>query len=91
MIVYVNVIDLILNVIDLTKDNIIKPLSIKEILNELENWIDDWYRTLSISQDEDLEPHLEIQSNTRFNTNYFNVGLKAWQVNMDVPIRHLYI
>ena len=47
------------NVIELTKDNFTQPLSVKEILDELEISKDDYYRSLSISKDEDLEQHLK--------------------------------
>ena len=47
------------NVIELTKDNFTQPLSVKEILDELEISNDDYYRSLSISKDEDLEQHLK--------------------------------
>ena len=72
------------NVIDLTKDNFTQPLSIKEILDELEISSDDCYRALSISKDEDLELHLKRQPNSCFVNNYFDVGLKAWQTNMGI-------
>ena len=70
--------------IDLTKDNFTQPLSIKEILDELEISSDDCYRALSISKDEDLELHLKRQPNSCFINNYFDVSLKAWQANMDI-------
>ena len=47
------------NVIDSTKDNFTKPLSVKKILHELEVSRDDYYRALSISKDEDLELNLK--------------------------------
>ena len=49
------------NVIDPTKDNFIQPLSVKKILDELEISMDDYYRVLSPSKDEDLELHLKIR------------------------------
>ena len=47
------------NVIDLTKGNFTQPLTIREILDELQISMDDYYRALSISKDEDLELHLK--------------------------------
>ena len=41
------------NVVDPTKDNFTQPLSIQEILNDLEIFDDDYYKALSISKDED--------------------------------------
>ena len=53
------------------------PLSVKEILDELEISNDDYYRSLSISKDEDLEQHLKKKLNFCFVINYFDVALKA--------------
>ena len=72
------------NLMDPTKDNFTQPLSIKEILDKLEISSDDYYRTLSILKDDDLELHLKRQPNSCFVSNYFDVGLKAWQANMDI-------
>ena len=47
------------HVIDLTKDNFTQPLSVKEILDELEFSKEDYYRALLILKDEDLELHLK--------------------------------
>ena len=41
--------------IDPTKDNFTQPLSVKEISDESEISKEDYYKTLSISKDEDLE------------------------------------
>ena len=46
--------------------------------------MDDYYRASSISKDEDLELHLKRQPNSCIDNNYFDVGLKAWQKNMDI-------
>ena len=72
-----------MNVIDPTKKNFTQPLSGKEILDELAISKDDLYRVLPISKNEDLELHLKRESNSCFVNNYFDVGLKAWQANMD--------
>ena len=45
---------------------------------------EDYYRTFSVSKNEDLELHLKRESNFCFVNNYFDVGLKAWQANMDI-------
>ena len=52
------------NVIDPYKNNFTQPLNIKEILDELEISKDDYYRTLSIQQDEDLQ--LDLKSHPNF-------------------------
>ena len=63
--------------IDPTKENFTQPLSVKEILDELEISKDDYYRDLSISKDEYLELHLKREPNSCFVNNYFDVDLKA--------------
>ena len=70
--------------IDPTKNNFTQPLSVKEILDELEISKEDYYRAFSISKDEDLELHLKTEPNSCYFNNYFDVGLKAWQENMDI-------
>ena len=78
--------------IDPTKDNYTQPLSISEILDELEISKDDYHRALSISKDEDLELHLKRQPDSCFVNNYFDVDLKAWQANMDMqPVFNVYM
>ena len=72
------------NVVDPTKDDFTQPLSIQQILDELEISNDDYYKALSISNDEDLELHLKWQPNSCFVNSYFDVGLKAWQTNMNI-------
>ena len=72
------------NVVDPTKYNFTQSLNIQEILNELKIPEDDYYKTLSILKDEDLELHLKRQPNSCFVNNYFDVGLKAWHANMDI-------
>ena len=47
------------NVIDPTKDNFTQPLSIQEILDELEISKDDYYKALSVSKNDDSELHLK--------------------------------
>ena len=66
------------NAIDTTKDNFTQPLSIQEILDELEISKDDYYKALSVSKNEDSELHLKRLSNSCFVNYYFDVGLKSW-------------
>ena len=64
-------------------DNFTLPLSVKEILDELEISKHGYYRALPISKDKNLELHLKREPNSCFANNYFDVGLKAWRANMD--------
>ena len=72
------------NVIGPTKDNFTQPLSVKEILDELEISKDDYHRAFSISKDDDLELHLKREPNSFFVNNYFDVALKAWRANREI-------
>ena len=72
------------NVIVPTKVKFTQPMSVQEILDELEISKEDSYRALSISKDEDLELYLKRQPNSCFFNNYFDIGLKACQGNMDI-------
>ena len=45
--------------------------------------MDDCYRALSISKDEDLKMPLKKQPNFCFVNNCFDAGLTYWQPNMD--------
>ena len=72
--------------IDPIKDNITQSLGIKKILGELEVPKNDYCISLSISKNEDLELPLKRESNLYFANNYFDVGLKALQANMDIQL-----
>ena len=50
------------NVIGPTKDNFSQPLSVKQILDEVEISADGCYRALPISKNEDLKLHLKRHS-----------------------------
>ena len=67
-----------------TKDNFTQPLSIQEILDEFEIPKDDSSKTLSVSKGYHLELYLKGQRNSCFANDYFDVGLKAWQANMNI-------
>ena len=54
------------NVIDPTKDNFTQPLSIEEILDELEISKDDYYKAFSVSKEDNLEVHMKRQPDSCF-------------------------
>ena len=68
---------------DPTKNNLIQPMSIKGIIEDLEISKDDFYRVLPTSKDKDLKLHLKKQLDSSFVNNYLDTGLKTWQENMD--------
>ena len=59
-------------------------ITISEILIELEISEKDYYGVLSISPDEDFQIHLRRPPNSCFVNNYFDIGLRAWDANMDI-------
>ena len=67
------------NVIHPTKDKFTQPLSVQEILDELEVSKVDYYRPFSISKDEYIELLLKRQPNSCYVNSYFLVGLKVWR------------
>ena len=58
------------NVMNWAKDNFTQPLSIKEFLRELKVSKDNYYRVLSISNDEDLELYFKREPNSLLFNNY---------------------
>ena len=64
--------------IDPSKDNFTRPLSVKEILEELEISKDNYYRALSIQK----RKILKRETNSYIVKNYYDVRLKAWQADM---------
>ena len=67
-----------------SKDDFTQPLSVKDIIDELEIYRDDYYRAWSMSKDEDLELRLKRKPNSCFVNNYFDLGLKVLQENMEI-------
>ena len=68
------------NVLDPSKENYQPPLTVKEILLKLSIFNEEYYRALSISEDNDYELYLIRPPNSCFVNNSYNDGLlKAWQ------------
>ena len=59
-----------------TKDNLIHPLSIKEILDELEISKDEFYRALPVLKDEGAKLHLKKKVVSALLIIILDVGLK---------------
>ena len=66
------------------KNNIDNCGTISDILKSLEIDVEDYYNALAISKDNDYELHLIRSPNSCFVNNYFEIGLLAWQANMDI-------
>ena len=76
-----NLIPAKINVIDPIKDNFTLPLSVKEILDELQISKDVYYKALSIAKGEALELHLKIEPNSYFVNSCPNVALSSIYVH----------
>ena len=72
------------NIIDPSKDDFDSPLSVKEILDQLNITEEQYYYALSISKDTDFQLHLKRPTNSCFVNNYFVEGLCAWEANIDI-------
>ena len=46
--------------------------------------VDEYYHYLAISKNDDFQIHLHRSLNSCFVSNYFKIGLSAWQANMDI-------
>ena len=68
---------------DPSKEDFVEPRSINEILTDLCICGVVYYSALEISEDNYLQIHLWRPPNSCF-VNYFQVGLKAWNANMDM-------
>lgn len=64
----------------------VQPLSIPEILAELQIADDCYYRALSISKDDGFKLYLKRNPDSCFLNNYFNDWLKAKQADMDIQL-----
>ena len=72
------------NFYDPLKEDFVEPKSISEILTDLGVSVDAYYSALEISDDTDFQIHLRRPPNSCFVNNYFQLGLKAWDANMDI-------
>ena len=68
----------------LSKEDIVKPKSINEILTDLSVPEETYNSALKISEDSDFQIYLRWAPNSCFVNNSFEVGLKAWYANMDM-------
>ena len=72
------------NIYDPEKDNFTSPLSIDEILTDLDISYTDYKQALSISSSNDFEIHYKRAPNSCYINNYFTEGLISWKANLDL-------
>ena len=58
--------------------------SVSEVLEEINITEEEYKSVLQISDDQDFQLHLKRPTDSCFVNNYFDVGLKAWEVNIDI-------
>ena len=76
------------NVMNWTKDKFTQPLSIKEFLRELEVSKDNYYRTLSISNYENLELYFKREPNSLLFNNYL---VFVWKLGRQIQTYKLFL
>lgn len=54
------------------------------MLTDLYVSVDTYYSALEISEDTDFQIHLRRPPSFYFISNYFQLGLKAWDANIDI-------
>ena len=72
------------NFFDHSRDDFVEVKSISEVLNELDIDELEYETALGISDDNDFQLHLRRPTNSCFVNNYFDIGLLAWEANMDI-------
>ena len=72
------------NFCDRSQDNFVEIKSISEVLNELGVDEFEYERALEISDDNGFQLHLKHPTNSCFIDNYFDIGLLAWEANLDI-------
>ena len=58
--------------------------SVSEVLEEINITEEEYKSVLQISDDQDFQLHFKRPTDSCFVNNYFDVGLKAWEANIDI-------
>lgn len=72
------------NFFDRSKESFVEVLSISAVLTKLGISDAEYEAALQISDDDDFQLHLKRPTNSCFVNNYFDIGLLAWEANMDI-------
>ena len=73
-----------INFCDPTRDDAIEVKSVSEVLEELSITEQEFENALKISDDNSYQFHLRRPTDSCFVNNYFDKGLLAWEVNIDI-------
>ena len=58
--------------------------SISEVLKELNISQEEYENALKLSDENGFQLHLQESTNSCFVNNYFDIGLLAWEANIDI-------
>ena len=72
------------NFFDPSRDNFTEVKSVSEVLKELDISVEEYENALKISDDNSFQLHLRRPTNSCFVNNYFDIGLLAWEANIDI-------
>ena len=72
------------NFYDPTLDDFIEDKSVSEVLEELSITEQEYENALKISNDYSYKNHLRRPTDSCFVNNYFDIGLLAWDANIDI-------
>ena len=72
------------NFFDPTRDDFIEVKSVSEVLEDLSITEQEYENTLKISDDNFYQLHLRWPTDLCFVNNYFDIGLLAWEANIDI-------
>lgn len=79
------------NFYDSSRDDFVTVKSISEVLQELNIDESEYETALKISDDNDFQIFLKRPTNSCFVNNYFDIGLLAWEANIDIqPVFNQY-
>ena len=79
------------NFYDSSKDTFVNLKSISEVLEELGISEVEYESALKISDDQGFQLHLKRPTDSCFVNNYFDIGLLAWEANIDIqPVFNYY-
>ena len=73
-----------INFCDPTRDGAIEVKSVSEVLEELSITEQEFENALKISDDNSYQFHLRRPTDSCFVNNYFDKGLLAWEINIDI-------
>ena len=79
------------NFYDSSKDTFVNLKSVTEVLEKLNITEEEYMSVLQISDDQDFQLHLKRPTDFCFINNYFDIGLLAWEANIDIqPVFNYY-